>query len=368
MKKAFHQIHLWLSLPLGVLITLICLSGACLVFEQEITQSLHPELYRIAPPPGGHALPPSQLVRCVDKQLPDSLRISALQYSGQTNEPCLISFENSGRRTLSVNPYTGSINGWIETPSFFRTVRKFHRWFMDAPPQRSSQTTGRTIVGWVTIATTFILISGLVIWFPRNRKMLKNRLSVSLHKGRHRFWYDSHVALGFYALAFLLMMTLTGPTWSFHWYRHAAYSLLGGDVPTTETKHDTRARPSKPKSTTHFNYTVWDQTFTRLQSLYPEYKSIKLGTENAQVIARPHYSRRQADTAFFNPHNGTVTRIDSYREAPRSKVLQGWFYALHTGTWGGIWSKTLYFLSALIGASLPLSGYYLWLKKRRKKS
>ena len=41
--------------------------------------------------------------------------------------------------------------------------------------------------------------------------------------------YDSHVALGFYATIFLLIMALTGPTWSFGWYREAAYSLLGAE-------------------------------------------------------------------------------------------------------------------------------------------
>ena len=36
MRKLFSKLHLWLSVPVGIFITVICLSGAALVFEQEI--------------------------------------------------------------------------------------------------------------------------------------------------------------------------------------------------------------------------------------------------------------------------------------------------------------------------------------------
>ena len=45
MKKALRKIHLWLSVPTGIIITLVCFSGAMLVFEKEITEAIKPELY-----------------------------------------------------------------------------------------------------------------------------------------------------------------------------------------------------------------------------------------------------------------------------------------------------------------------------------
>lgn len=35
MKKIFRQIHLWLSVPFGLIITLICFSGAMLVLKMK---------------------------------------------------------------------------------------------------------------------------------------------------------------------------------------------------------------------------------------------------------------------------------------------------------------------------------------------
>ncbi len=49
----------------------------------------------------------------------------------------------------------------------------------------------------------------------------------------------------------------------------------------------------------------------------------------------------------------------------------GWVLSLHKGDWGGWLSKVLYFLAALFGATLPLTGYYLWAKRtflRKKKA
>lgn len=46
MNKVFRKIHLWLSVPVGLIITVICLTGAALVFERDITESLNPKIYK----------------------------------------------------------------------------------------------------------------------------------------------------------------------------------------------------------------------------------------------------------------------------------------------------------------------------------
>lgn len=60
---------------------------------------------------------------------------------------------------------------------FLRTVRKLHRWLLDAPAQKGAPSTGKTIVGISTLLMVVILISGLVIWWPRSRKVCKTGLN-----------------------------------------------------------------------------------------------------------------------------------------------------------------------------------------------
>ena len=211
MKKLFRNIHLWLSLPLGILISIICLSGAALVFEQDITQALQRSIYRVTPPQeGAKALSPEALIECIQKQASDSLHLTALQLSHNPEETAFASFRETGKKRLSINPYTGKALGWTETYPFFQTMRKLHRWLMDPPPSKGEKSVGKVVVGITTLLMVFILISGLVIWIPRTRKALKNRLCVSCTKGWRRFWYDTHVSIGFYSTIFLLVMALTG--------------------------------------------------------------------------------------------------------------------------------------------------------------
>lgn len=45
MKKFFAKIHLWLSIPFGIIIAIVCLTGAILVFETEILEFCYPSRY-----------------------------------------------------------------------------------------------------------------------------------------------------------------------------------------------------------------------------------------------------------------------------------------------------------------------------------
>ncbi|WP_303270342.1 PepSY domain-containing protein [uncultured Alistipes sp.] len=387
MKKIFAKIHLWLSLPLGIVLTVVCLSGAVLVFEGEITRALHPELYRVAAPADARPLRPSQLAGRIGGQMPDSLHLVSLQLSARSDEPCMAAFRETGRRQLSVDPYTGAVNGWAESPAFFGTVRKLHRWLLDPPPSKGEKSIGNAIVGVSTLALVVILVSGLILWIPRSRKALRNRLKVSCSDGR-RFWHDCHVSLGFYATLLLLVMALTGLTWSFGWYRTAAYALFGGtpqiavaqEFPARKT--DSGSRQSRERSGERntgrehdgtqaetearpFDYAVWDAVLGQLTTHCTAYKTITLTRTEAQVARQS--AMRRIDRATFDPRSGRLAEITRYEETPRQQRLRGWFYAFHTGTWGGIWTKILYFLAALVGASLPLTGYWLWWRRCTKK-
>ena len=387
MKKIFAKIHLWLSVPLGLVITVVCLSGAVLVFEGEITRALHPELYRVAVPANVRPLRPSQLADRIRGQMPDSLHLVSLQLSARSDEPCMAAFRETGRKQLSVDPYTGNVNGWTESPAFFGTVRKLHRWLLDPPPSKGEKSVGKAIVGVSTLALVLILVSGLILWIPRSRKALRNRLKVSYSDGR-RFWHDCHVSLGFYATLLLLVMALTGLTWSFGWYRTAAYALFGGTPQTavaqepTARKADSGGRNERgrsgertagrehggPQAETEarpFDYAVWDEVLGQLTAHCTACKTIVLTQTEAQVARQS--AMRRIDRVTFDPRNGRLAEITRYEETPRQQRLRGWFYAFHTGTWGGIWTKILYFLAALTGASLPLTGYWLWWRRCMNK-
>ena len=68
-------------------------------------------------------------------------------------------------------------------------------------------------------------------------------------------------------------------------------------------------------------------------------------------------------TYMFDTANGNITGVQLYKDSARKGKISGWFYSLHIGSWGGLFTRILSFLAALLGATLPLTGYYLWVKR-----
>ena len=80
-----------------------------------------------------------------------------------------------------------------------------------------------------------------------------------MQQGWFHFWYDSHVSLGFYATIFLLIMALTGLTWSFRWYRTGFYALFGASTeqPQQTAAHGEGHNNKVKKKESRANETIW---------------------------------------------------------------------------------------------------------------
>ncbi len=267
MRKLFLAIHKWLSIPFGIFISIMCFTGALMLFRNEISA------------------------------------------------------------------FFGYASG--DMP-FFKTVMKLHRWLMLVPENpHGGMSAGRFVMGLSAIAATLILISGIVLWWPRDGKRLKSNLSISFSHGWRRFMRDSHVALGAYACIFLLLMSLTGPVWSFGWYRSAAVAVIGGhegERPGRKGEADIRAH-------------------TTDRSGRPEEAGKRHGASAGM----------QAGGRGQKPAAASGHRQE--RAGGGKAFPQKTFISLHTGKWGGVVTKVIYFLAVVIGGCLPISGYYLWSKK-----
>jgi uncharacterized iron-regulated membrane protein len=80
-------------------------------------------------------------------------------------------------------------------------------------------------------------------------------------------------------------------------------------------------------------------------------------------------SLRAADTYEYNRRSGEITSSKPYSEQDKSTKVRAGVYMTHVGSWGGMLTRIITFIAVLIGATLPLTGYYLWLKRivRNKK-
>lgn len=396
MKKIFEKIHLWLSVPFGLIITLICFSGAMLVFEDEVNELFRHELYYVETV-GEVPLPIEQLLEKVTATLPDSVSVTSVSISSDSERAYQVNLSKPRRASLYVDQYTGEVKGKSERSGFFMFMFRMHRWLLDSMnPGNEGIFWGKMIVGVSTLLLVFVLISGIVIWWPRTRKALKNSLKITATKGWRRFWYDLHVAGGMYALIFLLAMALTGLTWSFPWYRTAFYKVFGVEVQQRaaqghEQKSDAQKRDTKlaahrekkregnevrkgersrrPENNHSDMYSVtspfvyWQEIYDKLRRQNPEYKQISISSGTASVSFNRFGNQRASDRYSFNTDNGEFTETSLYQHQDKSGKIRGWIYSVHVGNWGGMFTRILTFIAALLGAALPLTGYYLWIKR-----
>ena len=372
MKKIFRKIHLWLSIPVGLFISLICFSGAILVFETEITECINRKLY-VVDKSNGERLPVSEIVQKVTAELPDSASVSSVQISSNPKRTYRLGIEGQNRTSVYVNPYTGEIvDTHTHKPNnFFGQVRQLHRWLMF---RGDSRIIGRRIVGISTIVMVVILLTGLIIWLPKNRKMARNRLRIRFRSGWRIFWYDFHVAIGFYATLLLLVMALTGLTWSFGWYRNVFYSAFGVETRQSHQggggagNRQQRGRNMREEKKPSIDYTIWDKAVEGALKNAESYKTLTVTSNAVSIVSNNVVSNNRASDRYtFDSETGVITEISLYSEQPRQNKLRGWIYSFHTGSWGGIVVKILYFIAAIVGGLLPLTGYYLWFKRKYKR-
>ena len=123
MKKFFKKIHLWISVPAGLVISITCLTGAILVFEKEILAIARPDIYRCEIPDGREMMSQEEIGQSLTgihvPGIEGLAEVAAVRFSEKENGCAMVTFKGAGRKTLSVNPYTGEINGWAG----FRKVR-----------------------------------------------------------------------------------------------------------------------------------------------------------------------------------------------------------------------------------------------------
>ena len=110
MKRIFRKIHLWLSVPFGIVITLVCFSGAMLVFEKELTRLFGEDIYKVEKTDGS-PLSVDSVAAVVARTLPDGVRVTGVTVGGDPAEAYKVNLSKPKRAAVYVDQYTGEVLG-----------------------------------------------------------------------------------------------------------------------------------------------------------------------------------------------------------------------------------------------------------------
>lgn len=392
---------MWLGLVSGIIVILICLSGTIYVYNTEITEKSAPHLYRVVPELSKKRIQPEDGISIAEKA-GDGKVVSVVvpAEADRTFQYTVRKKEEKGRgTTYMLNPYTGAITGNSNekngTKEFMGKMFSLHRWLLIDKIEKplvdglTNRELGSMITGWTTILFTLGCITGLIIWFPRKVKNWRAGLQIKWGANWKRLNHDLHNTLAFYALIFLLLMGITGPQWSFEWYRTGLQKTLGtykpkdaGKAPEAGNKQQkTTVKDSASNVEEFINPVLPVSAFINIAGNTLKYEgdyNIQLPAESGSpvIVSKTKagfFASPAADRLTMNAGNGEITKTEIFANKPFNEKIAGSIKALHVGNVYGKFTKLLYFIACLIATSLPVTGTLIWVnklkqKRKRKKS
>ena len=203
-RELLNTVHLWLGVGSALILFVVCLTGTVYTFSDEIKKITDSNLYTVEAGVGSVPLSAEEVISGVLDSLQSGVVQSVtIPSSSDASFQVTVGKPQSGNEpggrprgtTYFVNPYTGDILGTGETTTseFFMVMFRLQRWLL------LDTSIGRPIVGIATIIFVVIIITGMVIWFPKKLKNWKQGLKIKTNANWKRANHDLHNALGFYA-------------------------------------------------------------------------------------------------------------------------------------------------------------------------
>ncbi|WP_316820255.1 PepSY-associated TM helix domain-containing protein [Pedobacter gandavensis] len=364
------QLHLWLGLLSGLFVCFLGITGCILAFEHEIENITQP--YRFAKVEQRAKIAPSELKKIADKALPGKHAHSVGYQEGKASQVVYFAENPSYYWIVFLNPYTGEVLKVKNMDDdFFRIVIMGH-YYLWLPPN-----IGQPILATATLMFLFLLISGLVLWWPKNKAASKKRFSIKWNAKWKRVNYDLHNVLGFYMTWVLIFIAITGLVMGFQWFAKSVYWISSGGEPMkqfVESYSDTSllnaAKGKKPAMDV-----LWAKTLNGL----PGYTGgIEVHVpENAksaiEVAINPDTETYwKADYLYYDQYSLKEMEVShSYGKLKNASVadkITRMNYDIHIGAIAGLPGKIIAFLASLIAASLPITGFIIWYGRKKKKA
>lgn len=363
---------MWLGLISGIVVVILGITGCLYAFIDELEPIVYKQHFVVEQQTS--ILPINFLKASAQEAIGAAYPITRFEIPGQADrsykfyaskrdDKALTYFgENVYSYNAFVNPYTGEVlkvqNAEFE---FFNLVVALHYdLFLNK--------IGKQIVGWSTIMFIVLLITGILLWWPKNKPALKQRVWFKWKETTKwkRKNYDLHNILGFYTMILALIIALTGLVWAFPWWNDSVQFLANGG------KTIEKPKPTLSDTTLLSLRSDLDLSIQQVRAQVPvaNHYFINLPKENKStlsIFASGHGSERYRFTSFqFDQYTGALLKKETFADKSSGQQLRSMNYDIHVGSILGLPGKILAFLASFVAAGLPITGFYIWLNKKKK--
>lgn len=353
-SPALVRVHRYVALGAGLFVVTLGLTGAALVFRDELTVIVTPAVQVSSSPvaPG----PFARIVAAVRKTDPAarSMDIAPAERADRATE--VIIHGVRGERYLLIDPHDGAVvadgdHQWLP----FSTLYELHRRLL-------SGVAGEYIVGLAGIALAFLAVSGLVMWWPRKWKQAfrirwdGNRLAVS---------YDLHKCAGAAFALLLITNAMIGIAMTFDDSSVALVNRVAN-----------RAAPAIPAASSNAmdSPRSLDEIVAAANGAFPDGRVSRVAIRpgNTPVMVRKRLATDN-DTHGMNriwvdASSGAVLRVSPVRDQAPGNAMFEWLYPLHTGKLVGTPYRLLLVLAGCVPLLSLVTGLIVWRSRAARRA
>ncbi|QOS97260.1 PepSY domain-containing protein [Brevibacterium sp. JNUCC-42] len=385
-KTSFYQAvwrwHFYAGLIFAPFLIILAFSGAVYLFKPQIESMLYQDLYYVQEE-GSSTLSPSAQVSMVNETYPDGTITSIKYYDDPTRTTEIGLIENGQMSSVFVNPYNGDITGsLINKEKFTEIFKKLHSELI------VGGTVANRIIELAACWAVILLITGLYIWWPRNRASIWGTILPRFKSKGRTFWRDMHAVPAFWLSMFILILIATGLPWSgvmgeqinrlatstntgYPPFAHSFGEKPESIIKTKDVAEDvpwaTENLPV-PASTTngYVPLSLEDVTYiAKNEEIKKPYTiSMPQGEKGVYTIATSHIKPGDNATLHVDQYTGSVlsdVRFDDYGIMAKGITVG---IALHEGRLFGLANQIIGLIVCLGLIGLVISSFIMWRKRK----
>ena len=368
-RSVLQTIHLWGGLILAIPFVLFGISGSILMLQPEV-----PRLSIPFASAGGEAKSAGDILKAAEAVLPPGTRADRIQMPQRWREPAAVRFTPVDRDDRGGGNYAGNVvyvdaatleilgTGTQRRPAaIFGIMRTLHATLY------VRTISDRAFVGWLGIALTLLLLTGLVLWWPRKGRWRQAFLVKRGSRG-FRLHHDLHSAFGIWTLLLFLVISVSGIYLAFPRPFRAAVGLvlpIGFNFADAENQAGPRPR-TQPLTL--------DEAVAAAKAVVPNIEPLTFQLPNRpdrpyvlNFIPSGYGQGAPPILVSVDQGSGEVAYVDDFRTFNIGEKVVLWQRLLHSGLGLGILYKILVFFSGFLPLLFAITGIRMWWLKRRQR-
>ncbi|HAV5536204.1 PepSY domain-containing protein [Acinetobacter baumannii] len=370
-KKFLFQIHWFLGISAGLILSIMGVTGAIYSYDQQILKWVNTDSY-VVQAQSSPKLTPAQLYQHFTTIQPE-IKINSITIAKDPTASSVVNIEKEGERrgyNMMVNPYTAQVLPEVQGRKLLLLIQQIHR-------NLTAGEFGKQITGACALMLIYFVLSGLYLRWPKKHSARQWLAVKSKLKGRNFIW-DLHAVVGTWVIVFYLLFACTGLYWSYDWWRSGMFKVLGVEQPKMQGHGGSgRNKDQLPKIQLDNAQliTALNQTWSGFNNqIGRDYSTLTVNLpkkddgkiELSFVDATPQHERAR-NQAVYNYKTANIEKMELYEDKKLNQKIMSSMLPVHRGSFFG---PVYQFVAMLASLAMPLffvTGWMLYLKRRKQK-